>query len=105
MESSNQETENGTNSRQQTIEEEIIRKTTAKTRTRKLIKKFRKEEQQRKLPSHRNIRKPMKRKRCHCLDFTICLSYSNSFLQLLDLQEKEDKNSNKASRENIAYGT
>jgi len=42
MESSNQETEDEANSRQQTLEKETIKKTTVKTNTRKIIGKFRK---------------------------------------------------------------
>ncbi len=104
MESSNQETEEETNSRQWTIEEETIRKTTAETKIRKLIRiqKGRTAKKIVKLHKHKEIHE---KKRCHYLGNTIPLSYSYTFLQLLDLQEKEDKNSNKASRENIACGT
>ncbi len=40
-----------------------------------------------------------KKKRCHYQFFSISLSYR--FLQLLDLQRKEDRNGNKTNRENI----
>ena len=95
MESSNQETEDEANSRQQTLEKETIKKTTVKTKIRKLIESPERETAKETVKSqkHKEIHE---KKRCHYLVFSISLSYS--FLQLLDLQEKEDKNSNKASR-------
>ena len=62
MESSNQGTADETNSRQQILERETIKKTTAKTKIRKLIKNSEKKKQQEKLPSHRNIRKSKRRR-------------------------------------------
>ena len=90
MESSNQETEEETNSRQQTIEEETIRKTTAKTKIRKLIRiqKGRTAKKTVKPHKHKEIHE---KKRCHYLGNTIPLSYSYTFLQLLDLQKKKIK--------------
>ena len=62
MESSNQETEDEANSRQQTLEKETIKKTTVKTNTRELIGKFKEEKQRRKLSSHKNIKKSTRRR-------------------------------------------
>jgi hypothetical protein len=62
---------------------EAIKKTTVRTKTRKLIKKFREKKQQKKFLSHKNIRKSTRRRKRHYLVFSISLSYS--FLQLLDL--------------------
>jgi hypothetical protein len=96
MESSNQGTEGETNSRQQTLEKGTIKKTTVKTKIRKLIENSREEKAARETAKSQKYKEIHEKKRCHCLDFTICLSYS--FLQLLDLQKKEDKNSNKADK-------
>jgi hypothetical protein len=62
MESSNQGTEGETNSRQQTLEKETIKKTTVKTKIEKLIENSREKKQQEELPGHRNIRKSMRRR-------------------------------------------
>ena len=96
MESSNQGTADETNSRQQILERETIKKTTAKIRTRKLIEIVEKM-QQKKPPSHKFIKKTARKKSIN----NISLSYRYTFLQLLDLYRKEDKNSNRANREGI----
>ena len=97
MESSNQGTADETNSRQQILERETIKKTTAKIRTRKLIEIVEKKMQQKKPPSHKFIKKTARKRSIN----NISLSYRYTFLQLLDLQRKKDKNSNKTNRENI----
>jgi hypothetical protein len=51
---------------------------------------------QRKPPGHKFIKKPARRNIIN----NISLSY-RFFLQLLDLQRKKDKNSNKANRKGI----
>ena len=61
MESSNQGTADETNSRQQILERETIKKTTAKIRTRKLIEIVEKM-QQKKPPSHKFIKKTARKK-------------------------------------------
>ena len=62
MESSNQGTEDGTNPRQQILEKEAIKKTTARTKIRILIETLEKKIHQKKLSSHRNIKKSTRRK-------------------------------------------
>jgi hypothetical protein len=62
MESSNQGTADETNSRQQILERETIKKTTAKIRTRKLIEIVEKM-QQKKPPSHKFIKKTARKKK------------------------------------------
>ena len=83
MESSNQGTADETNSRQQILERETIKKTTAKIRTRKLIEIVEKM-QQKKPPSLKFIKKTARKKSIN----NISLSYRYTFFQLLDPQKK-----------------
>ncbi len=62
MESSNQETKMRQTQSNKTLEKEAVEKTTARTRTRKLIRNFREETYQEKLPSQRNIKKSTRRR-------------------------------------------
>jgi hypothetical protein len=85
-----------------TVEKETIKKTIAKTKIRKLIKNSKRKAAKETIKSqkHKEIHKKKKR---HYLVFSISLSYS--FLQLLDLQREEDKNSNNKQRRNVAHET
>ncbi len=87
------------NPKQQILEKETIEKTTARTKIRILIETLKKKIHQKKLSSHKNLKKSTRRS-----IIALCVLFINvlfTFLQLLDLQKKEDKNSNKTSRENI----
>jgi hypothetical protein len=85
------------NPRQQILEKETIKKTTAKIKIRKPAETSKKKIHQKKPPSHTFIKKNRKKNSIN----NISLSYRYTFLQLLDLQKKKIKNSNKTSRENI----
>ena len=84
MESSNQGTADETNSRQQILERETIKKTTAKIRTRKLIEIVEKNAAEETTKSY--IYKENRKK--NSIN-NISLSYRYTFLQLLDLQRKK----------------
>jgi len=55
---------------------------------------------QKKLPSHRVTKEIHEKKKYHRLSIS-CKTLFLKFLQLLNLQRKEDKNSNKANGKNI----
>ena len=62
MESNNPGTADETNSRQQILERETIKKTTVRTKTRKLIENPKKKIHQKKLSSHKFIKKPTRKR-------------------------------------------
>ncbi len=61
MESSNPGAKDGTNPRQQILEKEAIRKTTARIEMRILTETLEKKMQQRKPPGHKFIKKPARK--------------------------------------------
>jgi hypothetical protein len=79
MESSNQGMKDGTNPRQQILEKETIKKTTARTKIRILVETLERKYIKRKLPSYRNIKKSTRRRNNKILIRIIYISIHNIF--------------------------